>query len=282
MPMKALSRSSSHLAIAGGLIAAALFWAIDLFVECHFLQPGRTCLELLLHPGASILWIRFLASATILLLIFQSTLLLRRHEEAEAKLSHSSFLIQELSVELNQKNANLIREAAHRKEIEKRLDLVAVDDPVTGIHNRHKFDELLNLALRQEARYPRGLVLLMLDVDRFREVNDHYGQAVGDEVLKELAQFLAHTKRDADDLFRIGGDEFALITFCAADDSLDTITEKMLGAIAGHAFPIAGRLTVCIGVTRYQPGDSPASLYNRADDALYQAKQTGRNEIVAL
>jgi diguanylate cyclase (GGDEF)-like protein len=120
----------------------------------------------------------------------------------------------------------------------------------------------------------------MLDIDHFKEVNDHFGHAVGDGVLKDLARLVESTKREADSFFRVGGEEFCLITFSANGSSLETMADKLRQAIAQHPFPKAGRLTISIGVARFKPEDTYDSLFKRADNALYQAKQTGRNKVV--
>ncbi|HEX8979420.1 MAG TPA: GGDEF domain-containing protein [Parasulfuritortus sp.] len=280
--MKTLSRSSSRLATAVGLVAAVLFWAVDLWIECSYFHPGGSCLNLLLHPEPSKLAVRLLASAIILLLIFQSTILLRHREDAEARLAHGSFLLEELTIELKQKNDRLQLEIARRKAMEQQLETLAVTDQLTGIYNRRRFDDMLNQHIRQEARYPRGLALLMLDIDRFKDVNDHLGHAAGDEVLRELARLISESKRAADDFFRIGGEEFCLITFSDGDGNLETTAEKLRQTVAEHTFPKAGRLTVSIGVTRFQPDDDYDRLFKRTDDALYLAKQTGRNKVVII
>jgi len=280
--MKFLSRSSSHLATTVGLAAAALFWIADLLAECHYFHPGRTCLDILLNPEPSRLWIRLLASAIILLLIIQYTILLRHKEDTEARLNHSSFLLKELTIELRQKNENLRHEITRRKAMEKQLENLATTDQLTGIYNRRKFDEILDLQIRQEVRYPRGLALLMLDIDHFKDVNDHLGHAAGDEVLKELTQLIEQHKREADDFFRVGGEEFCLITFCINGGSLETTAEKLRQAVSEHAFPKIEHLTISIGVTRFKAGDGYDSLLKRADDAMYLAKQGGRNKVVIL
>ncbi len=278
--MNTVSRTSSNLAIATGLGAVALFWALDILFENLFLFPDKTYLELLRNPEPAKLWVRLLASVVILLLVIQNTILLRHRENAEIKLSHSSFLLEERSIELSQKNENLRHEITLRKAIEKELQNLAVTDQLTGIFNRRKFDEMLTLEIRQESRYPRGLALLMLDIDHFKEVNDHQGHSVGDEVLKELSRLIGNTKRQADDFFRVGGEEFCLITFSTDDGRLETTAEKLRQAVADYPFAKAGHLTISIGAAHFKPGDNYDSLFKRADDALYQAKRTGRNKVI--
>jgi diguanylate cyclase (GGDEF)-like protein len=280
--MKTTSRTSSHIAVAAGLVAALLFWGADIVAECYFFHPHHACLDMLLHPEPSRLWVRLLGSLVILLLIIQNTILLRHREDAEAKLSHSSFLLKELAIELNQKNENLRHEIARRKAMEFQLENLVVTDQLTGIFNRRKFDEIVNLHIRQETRYPRGLALLMLDIDHFKNVNDLMGHAVGDEVLKELARLIDGTKREADDFFRIGGEEFCMITFCINGGNLETTAEKLRRTVAEHKFAHVEHLTVSIGVTRFKPDDDYDGLFKRVDDALYQAKQAGRNRVVVV
>ena len=280
--MKAMSRSASHLATAVGLGAAILFWVADIVVECHFFHSGHTCLQVLLHPEPSRLWLRFLASAVILLLIVETTIQLRHKEDAEAKLTHSTFLLKEMAIELSQKNENLRHEITRRKDAEKQLETLAVTDQLTGVYNRRKFDDTLRQHVRQESRYPLGLALLMLDIDRFKDVNDHLGHAAGDEVLKELTGLIMANKRDADDFFRVGGEEFCLITFGKERGSLGTTAEKLRQIVAEHVFSQVGHLTVSIGATHFVPGDNYDSLLKRSDDALYAAKQTGRNKALVV
>jgi diguanylate cyclase (GGDEF)-like protein len=280
--MKFLSRSSSHLATTVGLVAAAIFWIADLFAECHYFHHGNSCLDLLLQPEPSRLWVRLLASVIILLLIVQHTILLRHKEDTEARLNHSSFLLKELTIELRQKNENLRHEITRRKAMEIQLENLATTDQLTGIYNRRKFDEILDSQIRQEVRYPRGLALLMIDIDHFKEVNDHLGHATGDEVLKELAQLIERNKREADDFFRVGGEEFCLITFCVNGGNLETTAEKLRHAVSEHQFPKIEQLTISIGVTRFKPGDDYDNLLKRADDAMYLAKQGGRNQVVII
>lgn len=280
--MKTLSRTSSWIALLIGVVTAVLFVALDLFVECMLLPEPQQCMDLLYHPTPARLWTRLLGVGIILLVGLLSLILLRRHENTEARLAHSSFLLEELAVELKQKNAALSREIALRKVMEKELETLAVTDQLTGIYNRRKFDEILHMHIRQETRYPKGLALLILDLDHFKTVNDHFGHHVGDDVLREFVNLVASAKRQADDLFRVGGEEFCLITFSNNGGSLQTTADKICEAVANHTFPVAGHITVSIGVTRFVPEDSYDSLFKRADDALYLAKKRGRNQVVIL
>jgi diguanylate cyclase (GGDEF)-like protein len=279
--MNSLSRSASRLAVLAGVAGALLFWLLDAASEKFVFGMPGTFLDILFCPlGSHEFRTRMLATAVILLLVSAVAVLLRRKENSEASLRHGRFLVEEMAVELKHNNQQLLAEIDRRKEVEQRLENLADTDQLTGVYNRRKFDELLNLHLRQEARYRRGLCLLMLDIDYFKAVNDQFGHAVGDEILKELARLIDGHRREADSFFRIGGEEFCMITFASSDGNLKTAAEKIRQAVAGHEFGKAGRLTISIGATAWRQGDDYYSLFKRADAALYEAKQAGRDRVM--
>lgn len=280
--MKGPSRTSSLLALLFGAATLVLFWILDVYFECKLFDPAQSCRALLLHPDPHRLWTRLIGSGVIVLLSLVSVYLLRRHEEIEAKLAHSGFLLKELTIELKQNNERLSQEITRRKAMEKDLETMAITDQLTGIYNRRKFDEILHMHIRQEIRYPKGLSLLAMDIDHFKGVNDRYGHSTGDEALKEFVRLVMESKRDADDFFRVGGEEFCMITFNRNGGSLEKAADKIREAVDDHAFPIVGHLTVSIGVTQFVPGDTYDSLFKRADDALYIAKEGGRNQVVVI
>jgi diguanylate cyclase (GGDEF)-like protein len=280
--LRGLSRTSSRIALLIGLATAVLFVALDLFIECRLLPGDSGCFELLFNPEPVRMWSRLAGIVVILLLAVFSLILLRRHENNEARLARSGLLLEELTVELQEKNAALNKEIDHRKVMEQKLETLAVTDQLTGVYNRRKFDEILHMLIRQEVRYPRGLSLLMMDLDHFKAINDRYGHSVGDEILREFASLVLQTKREADDMFRVGGEEFCLITFSESDDKLKTVAEKVCLEIAEHVFPKVGHLTVSIGAARFAAEDSYDTLFKRADDALYLAKHRGRNQVATL
>ncbi|MDD5365261.1 MAG: GGDEF domain-containing protein [Gallionellaceae bacterium] len=280
--MKTLSRFFSYGEALLGIVGALLFWLVDATIEKYLIGSTQSYLDILLCPGTHEFRIRLLATGLILLLVFIAALLLRRKEDSEAQMQHSRFLVEEMAIKLGQKNERLQVEIAHRKAIEQRLETLAETDQLTGVYNRRKFDELMNLELRQEPRYHRGLSLAMLDIDHFKEVNDRHGHAVGDAVLQELARLIESTRREADSFFRVGGEEFCLITFASNGANLETACEKIRKAVTEHDFDKAGHLAISIGATQYQDGDDYDSLFKRADAALYKAKRTGRDRVVIV
>ncbi|MFN5047790.1 diguanylate cyclase domain-containing protein [Roseateles sp.] len=163
------------------------------------------------------------------------------------------------------------------------LEALTRSDPLTGLANRRGFDEYLEQALNQSRRDGRPLCLLLADVDFFKRYNDHYGHQQGDQALKIVADCLASSGRRPGDLAaRLGGEEFALLL---PDTDLDgarhcaAALQRALreAAVVHEAGPETGVLGLSLGLAQLQPEDDAERLYLRADQALYRAKQGGRN-----
>jgi diguanylate cyclase (GGDEF)-like protein len=159
-------------------------------------------------------------------------------------------------------------------------------DPLTGIYNRGFFNDILprELSLAGRMRFP--LALIMLDIDRFKRVNDQYGHRTGDVVLQEMAALLGRSIRASDILCRYGGEEFAiLLPNTACSDAL-ALAQKLRRALRTQ--PLAQRLlakgrtiTVTMGVAAYpEDASSPEALVESADQRLYRGKQAGRDRVV--
>lgn len=174
----------------------------------------------------------------------------------------------------------LSREIASREQVEQKLLQLATRDKLTGVFNRHKWDEQIQQSLGLAERgYPFGLILL--DIDFFKKVNDQHGHGVGDKLLKLVASVLQNDTRDIDTVFRIGGEEFVII--CPMQDlaRTTTIAEKVRVAIAQNYAPELPSVTVSAGVATYRASDNAATILQRADKALYQAKAQGRDQVVS-
>jgi diguanylate cyclase (GGDEF)-like protein len=163
---------------------------------------------------------------------------------------------------------------------------LAARDSLTGLYNRRKFDAHLMDEIRRSRRYNRPLALIMIDIDHFKHYNDTYGHVQGDRLLQELAKVLAHSVRSTDFVARYGGEEFVIVLPETNKTCSLRAAEKIRAAVATHPFPMSGSqpggsLTLSMGVASY-PEDMPDSevLVERADQALYQAKRTGRNRAV--
>ncbi len=155
------------------------------------------------------------------------------------------------------------------------LAALARTDPLTGLPNRRVFDESLERELRRSARSRRPFALVMLDIDKFEATIDNHGQQIGDEALRAVAMALRNHARHADLVARFGESEFAMLLIDADRGAAHLILERMLQAIRAVALSAPVRLTASAGVALSFPVDTPESIVERADAALYTAKRAG-------
>ncbi|MFC7398790.1 PleD family two-component system response regulator [Chelatococcus sp. GCM10030263] len=164
---------------------------------------------------------------------------------------------------------------------------LAVIDALTGLYNRRYLDSHLAAYFEAPELAGRQLVLLVLDIDRFKTINDGHGHDVGDEVLKEFAGRIRTHTRGVDVVARFGGEEVVILVPDVTLEAAQAVAERIRERVESEPFPIRGGaqqigVTVSIGVASRLPSDkTPADLLKRADLALYQAKQAGRNRVVA-
>jgi diguanylate cyclase (GGDEF)-like protein len=164
-----------------------------------------------------------------------------------------------------------------------RLEYMATTDALTELANRRHFMRIFALQLARAKRYHRKLALIFLDIDHFKAVNDTYGHATGDAVLKSVAQVLRGTARGTDTVARYGGEEFAILMEETGPQGAQRIAERIREALQKVTFgpqdaPFSK--TVSVGVATFpEHGDEPEHLIACADDALYQAKRGGRDRI---
>ena len=121
--------------------------------------------------------------------------------------------------------------------------------------------------------------LAMLDIDHFKRVNDNFGHLIGDEVLLLLAGLMRNTFRFYDQLYRFGGEEFVVLMHCSQRSDAEIAFERLRKNTEQHNFPQVGRITISVGFTEIRPGDSPSGAFERADKAVYYAKEHGRNQV---
>lgn len=160
-----------------------------------------------------------------------------------------------------------------------RLELLAGTDKLTGAWSRRRLEECVRIEIDRLQRYGQPLSAMIIDVDFFKQINDRYGHGVGDEVLRSLASILLAKLRKADSLTRWGGEEFVVLCPNTARGSAALLAERLRKQVAATAFPATGPLTISIGVAECQAGESWADWFKRADEALYRAKQGGRNQV---
>ena len=169
----------------------------------------------------------------------------------------------------------------------KRIERLSLTDVLTGLHNRRSFNETLDIELSRAMRDKKMLGFAMLDIDYFKQYNDHYGHQKGDEVLRAIGQTLKQTLgRSSDFCYRLGGEEFGVIfSNLSATESLNftEIIRKSIENLAiEHLWGCEGNVvTASFGLLSITPapGITVDTIYQKADQALYQAKEGGRNRV---
>jgi two-component system cell cycle response regulator len=173
-----------------------------------------------------------------------------------------------------------------RRSVRETIEL-AVTDGLTGLYNRRYLDSHMGALVQRAASRQRALSLCMIDIDRFKAINDTHGHEAGDEVLRELARRMRETVRGADLACRYGGEEFAVIMPDTDPALAAHVAERLRMAIEMRPFVLLGGrvtlgVTASFGLASLLPGEGRGEgLFRRADAALYEAKRTGRNKVVA-
>lgn len=158
-----------------------------------------------------------------------------------------------------------------------KLQMLSSTDALTGIANRYLLDETLNQAIESAKRYGRSLAIIMIDLDYFKVVNDTYGHHAGDEVLKTSAALLRQNCRKSDTVGRWGGEEFLIICPEASESEAVTLAEKLRSIFLSSSFVHNHIQTASFGVSAYREENTAETFVIRADEALYAAKESGRN-----
>lgn len=182
------------------------------------------------------------------------------------KITHSNKLLKEAQIEIENKN----------KELQK----LAITDNLTNLYNRRKLDELLQNEIHRSERFNHTFGVSILDIDHFKVVNDTYGHQVGDKVLIEIANILKQHSRKTDYVGRYGGEEFLIICPESNQDGMLNLIKNIKEDIEKHQFSDVGHKTASFGITTYQTKDTLETIIKRADNALYKAKDEGRNMII--
>jgi diguanylate cyclase len=153
-------------------------------------------------------------------------------------------------------------------------------DALTGVYSRMAYDERIQQEMARWSRYQTPFSYVILDIDHFKRINDNYGHNAGDKALKIVAQLMLTYVRKSDYVFRIGGEEFVLLLTSTPADKADILVKKMRAGIAASSFHFKGEpvnLTLSAGITETRSSDNVESIYERADKALYKAKNSGRD-----
>tara|TARA_R110000737_G_scaffold34232_1_gene52642 strand:- start:6988 stop:8976 length:1989 start_codon:yes stop_codon:yes gene_type:complete len=164
----------------------------------------------------------------------------------------------------------------------KQVEKLSITDSLTGLNNRLQLDHVLSDEFSRMTRYKLDLSVIICDIDFFKLINDNYGHLIGDQVLISIAKILKLYCRDVDVVGRWGGEEFLIICRETNSDGAMVVAEKLRSLIADHVFPHVGHKTASFGVTLAVPKESVEEALQRADQALYRAKESGRNKVVCL
>jgi diguanylate cyclase (GGDEF)-like protein/PAS domain S-box-containing protein len=206
--------------------------------------------------------------------------------EQEAQTKNGSTFVMELHINTivlsrETKIIGVIKDITERKEWESELKKLAMTDPLTHLANRNQYNQKLNEAAAVSLRYQQPFALLLLDLDKFKPVNDRYGHQVGDLLLKHVADTLLTCCRETDTVARLGGDEFAIILPSSHNPlNTSTLAQRIISQVSkaviieGHSI----KMGISIGICTFPDlTDDIEILQNQADTALYQAKENGRN-----
>lgn len=199
---------------------------------------------------------------------------LRRLRQREARIRAESLAhreqVAQWRFELRQRSQELQHLVARARVLQRQSQ----EDPLTGLANRRQLNEQLELLLSRQAESGEGFSLVMLDVDRFKDINDHHSHGVGDEVLCRIARILMAHVRVRDLPARLAGDEFVVLLHEPAD--ADGTRQRLRTAVANHDWDDVApglRVSVSLGITRSEPGDTWASLMARSDALMYRDKR---------
>jgi diguanylate cyclase (GGDEF)-like protein/PAS domain S-box-containing protein len=173
-------------------------------------------------------------------------------------------------------------DVTERRLAELRLEMLANTDELTGLPNRRHFLELVRTEMVRSRRFGKSLCVAMVDIDDFKKVNDTHGHGVGDVALQHVAQTIMGLRRAVDVVGRVGGEEFCILFPEARLEDGVAAAQRVVGGLADSVMEhedLRLRLTVSMGLTEYSEGESLDELLKRSDDALYEAKRSGKNRV---
>ncbi|WP_201353723.1 GGDEF domain-containing protein [Hydrogenimonas urashimensis] len=193
----------------------------------------------------------------------------------EEDVDSRGFVIDELVQVAEALNGYRSRVARKHQE----LEALSFSDALTGAYNRRYFAKMLEQALYEFKRYKKRYALIVFDIDDFKTINDRYGHDTGDRVLQELTRIIEEDSRRTDRLFRIGGEEFAMLIQTDGVEGAVRFAEALCRKVAGRGFAEGLHITLSVRVTLFKEGDDAISVFKRADEYAYHSKRQGKNRI---
>ena len=164
----------------------------------------------------------------------------------------------------------------------KNLTSQAQTDALTNTFNRHKIKIDVQYHIEQYRRYGVSFSIIMFDIDHFKSINDKFGHMVGDDVLKDITDLISNNIRKTDTFGRYGGEEFIILCPNTTEKGAIALAEKLRAILSDTSLQVVGKVTASFGVASFSENDSIDSLYQRADDGIYQAKNNGRNSVCVV
>ena len=168
------------------------------------------------------------------------------------------------------------------RHLNRHLEKLSLHDHLTGLANRYALNQRFNAETRVSNQTRQVFSLILLDIDYFKHINDCYGHAVGDRLIKEFAVLLQTLVRDSDMVGRWGGEEFLILCSQTGKRGAYQLAEQIRLRLQQHAFSVETQITASFGVSQYQDGEAITETIKRADDALYHAKENGRDQVVMV
>ena len=177
---------------------------------------------------------------------------------------------------------SIARDISELKIMNENLQKMAITDNLTGIYNRHKFEEIIKIEMERSYRFDSPLSLIMVDIDHFKRVNDTYGHDEGDNVIKNIVDIISENIRHLDIFVRYGGEEFIVLCPQTESNGAAVLAEKLRGTVESKKIDVIGNITCSFGVTSYIKDEGKSAFIKRLDGALYRAKDEGRNRVIAI
>lgn len=230
-----------------------ILWIFPTIISIYYLMPLK------------------LARATNIVLVFAILIVIY------SKVDLTSFLTILATTTLTTSLAFVIFRSYNEKQSE--LSLLASVDSLTNSGNRRALDLNLSEVIASQQRGAYTMCLMLIDLDNFKDVNDNHGHAIGDQILISVSDLIKKHIRVLDSLYRYGGDEFIVMPLNMNINTTKSLAEKIRSIIEQYKFINDIKITLSIGVAEYKSHDTPESWISRADTALYEAKEGGRNKI---
>ncbi|MBL7002560.1 MAG: GGDEF domain-containing protein [Gammaproteobacteria bacterium] len=194
-----------------------------------------------------------------------------------AELERLSSSVIEINEEMGQLQRDLVKANQELRRNEKKITEMMLTDPLTEIPNRRHFDQKIGEEIERHQRYGHSLSIAMADIDLFKSINDVYGH----DVIKRFAHSMKESKRSSDFVARVGGEEFMILLPQTSIEQAYFVIDRMRKIFSAETYSnIDRKITASFGITLLQESDNLDSIIKRADQGLYQAKESGRNKVI--